>query len=78
MVDVRAYTKRDSTQVSAHTRSAPRTAAAGGGAGLLVFLAVLWGMASHNVTVTVPPAGSASPRPASTALAFAVSLQGRG
>jgi hypothetical protein len=75
MVNVRAYTKRDGTQVSAHTRSAP---AAGGGAGLLVFLAVVWGMASHNITVTVPPAGSASPPPASTAPALVGAQQGRG
>jgi hypothetical protein len=54
VVFVRAYTKRDGTHVREHTRSASTLAAAGWGTGLLIFCIVMWGFATHNISVHVP------------------------
>jgi hypothetical protein len=65
VVDVRAYTRRDGTQVREHTRSAPTLAASGGGTGLLIFILIMYGFATHNIVMHTPGASVPGVRPAS-------------
>jgi hypothetical protein len=68
VVFVRAYTKRDGTQVRGYTRSAPTFVAAGGGTGLLIFIAVMYGFATHNIVMHTPGAANPVVRPASVSV----------
>ncbi|MEY9877480.1 hypothetical protein ABH931_007004 [Streptacidiphilus sp. MAP12-33] len=68
MVHVRAYARRDGTQVREHTRSAPTFAATGGGTGLLILLAILYGFATHNIVRHTPGATDPGVRPAAVTM----------